>query len=289
MSEDAPDEKCLENYQYSFRKDIISNKVAFITGGGSGICFTIAEILMRHGCHTAIAGRNLDRLKKSSQTLSKTTGRRCLPVQMDVRKPQEVITGVEACLQEFGRIDILINGSAAGNFLCPLESMSFNAFKTVLEIDTLGTYNVSKVAYDKYFNANGGVIINITATLHYRGTVLQAHVGSAKAAIEALTKHQALEWGPQGIRVICVAPGPIDDTEGMRRLGGGVPKEIINNSIPIGRMGTKREIGEICLFLVTDMAGLITSSTIIADGASWLSDSDTQRRMEMFRSLKGKL
>lgn len=288
MSEDAPEETCHESYQYSFRNDILCGKVAFITGGGSGICFTIAEIFMRHGCHTAIAGRNVDRLKKSSQTLSKTTGCRCLPVQIDVRKPQEVINGVEACLQEFGRIDILING-AAGNFLCPLQSMSFNAFKTVLEIDTLGTYNVSKVVYDKFFKANGGVIINITATLHYRGAVLQAHVGSAKAAIEALTKHQALEWGPEGIRVICVAPGPIEDTEGMRRLGGGVPKEIINNSIPIGRMGTKREIGEICLFLVTDMAGLITSSTIIADGAAWLSDSSSQKRMEMFRSLKGKL
>uniref|UniRef100_A0A2C9L9C3 Peroxisomal 2,4-dienoyl-CoA reductase [(3E)-enoyl-CoA-producing] n=1 Tax=Biomphalaria glabrata TaxID=6526 RepID=A0A2C9L9C3_BIOGL len=289
MSEtQAPDEKCLESYVYSFRKDIIKDKVALITGGGSGICFTIAEIFMRHGCHTAIAGRNVDRLNKSARTLRETTGCRCLPIQMDVRKPQEVIAGVDTCLKEYGRIDILING-AAGNFLCPLDKMSFNAFKTVLEIDTLGTFNVSKAVYDQYFKAHGGVIINITATLHYKGTALQAHAGSAKAAIEALTKHQALEWGQQGIRILCVAPGPIDDTEGMRRLGGGIPKEILNSVIPIGRMGTRKEIGEICLFLVTDMAGLITSSTVIADGAAWLSDDNSHRRVEFFNKLMAKM
>ncbi|KAH9495815.1 Peroxisomal 2,4-dienoyl-CoA reductase [Bulinus truncatus] len=288
MSEAVPEEKCLENYVYNFRKDIIKDKVALITGGGSGICFTIAEIFMRHGCHTAIAGRNLDRLKKSAHSLHAATGYRCLPIQMDVRKPQDVIAGVEICLKKYGRIDILING-AAGNFLCPLEKMSFNAFKTVIEIDALGTYNVSKVVYDQCFKAHGGVIINITATLHYTGTALQAHVGSAKAAIEALTRHQALEWGPQGVRALCVAPGPIDDTEGMRRLGGGVPKEFINSSIPIGRMGTRKEIGEICLFLVTDMAGLITSSTVIADGAAWLCNENSHRRVDFYNKLMSKM
>ncbi|KAH9519403.1 Peroxisomal 2,4-dienoyl-CoA reductase [Bulinus truncatus] len=219
MSEAVPEEKCLENYVYNFRKDIIKDKVALITGGGSGICFTIAEIFMRHGCHTAIAGRNLDRLKKSAHSLHAATGYRCLPIQMDVRKPQDVIAGVEIRLKKYGRIDILING-AAGNFLCPLEKMSFNAFKTVIEIDTLGTYNVSKVVYDQCFKFCSGIFI-YTIDEHakameieqkrigswrsdnqyyshialYRNSNFQAHVGSAKAAIEALTRHQALEWG----------------------------------------------------------------------------------------------
>ncbi|GFO43292.1 peroxisomal 2,4-dienoyl-coa reductase [Plakobranchus ocellatus] len=182
MASEEVVEKCIENYKYSFRNDILSEKVAFITGGGSGICFTIAEIFMRHGCHTVIAGRKLGRLQLSAETLSKATGLRCVPVQADVRKPQDVIAAIDKCLQEFGRLDIVING-AAGNFLCPLENMSFNAFKTVLEIDTMGTYNVSKVAFDKYFKDHGGVIINISATLHLRGNLLQAHVGVAKAGI----------------------------------------------------------------------------------------------------------
>jgi len=267
---------------------IAINKVAFITGGGSGICFTIAEIFMRHGCKTAIAGRKVDRLRKSAQTLTAATGVKCLPVQMDVRKPSEVMAGVDACIQEFGRIDVLVNG-AAGNFLCPLENMSFNAFKTVIEIDTFGTFNVSKVVHEKFFKNNGGVIINITATLHYRGQIMQAHVGTAKAAIEYLTRFQALEWGPQGVRVVCVAPGPIGDTEGMRRLSMGQSDEQINRFIPIRRQGNRKEIGEICLFLSTPMAGLITSSTIIADGANWIASGFEDQALEGFKKFAAKM
>uniref|UniRef100_A0A0B6ZXM4 Peroxisomal 2,4-dienoyl-CoA reductase [(3E)-enoyl-CoA-producing] n=2 Tax=Arion vulgaris TaxID=1028688 RepID=A0A0B6ZXM4_9EUPU len=286
--QEVPVEKCLTDYKYSFSKDLLRGKVAFITGGGSGICFTIAEIFMRHGCHTIIAGRKLDRLQLSSKSLSEATGCRSLPVQMDVRNPQNVMAAVDKALQEFGHIDILING-AAGNFLCPLEAMSFNAFKTVLEIDTLGTYNVSKVIFDKYFKDHGGVIINITAMLHHRGTILQAHVGSAKAAIETLTRHQAVEWGPKGIRVLCVAPGPIADTEGMNRLGRGLSSQELGRRAPIRRMGSKTEIAEICLFLVTDMAGLITSSTIEADGAHWLSDGSEEQQVEMYKAFVSKI
>jgi len=284
---DVPVEKCLDSYNYAFDKNTLKNKVAFITGGGSGICFTIAEIFMRHGCQTAIAGRKMDRLQKSSETLTKATGMKCLPVQMDVRKPNDVLKAVDACLETFGRIDILING-AAGNFLCPLESMSFNAFKTVIEIDTLGTYNVSKVCYDKYMKNHGGVILNITATLHYRGTILQAHVGTAKAGIEYLTRHQAIEWGPQGVRVVCVAPGPIADTEGMRRLNFR-SDEALNKTIPIRRQGSRQEIGEICLFLSTPMAGLISSSTILADGASWMATGHEDETLEMYRKFLARM
>lgn len=129
---------------------------------------------------------------------------------------------------------------AAGNFLAPLASLSYNAYKTVIEIDTMGTFNVSKTVFDKYMKDHGGSIVHISALLHQRGSLMQAHAGSAKAAIgaysilpilstsvflikihtDALTKHMAVEWGPLGITVNGIAPGPIGDTEGMRRLGG---------------------------------------------------------------------
>lgn len=114
---------------------------------------------------------------------------------MDVRKPEAITKAVEEALGHFRRIDILIN-NAAGNFLCPAENLSFNAFKTVMEIDAHGTFNVSKAVFDKYMKNSGGVIINITATLSVRGAALQTHAGTAKAAIEAMTKHLAVEWGP---------------------------------------------------------------------------------------------
>ncbi|EAW85816.1 2,4-dienoyl CoA reductase 2, peroxisomal, isoform CRA_f, partial [Homo sapiens] len=99
---------------------------------------------------------------------------------MDVRAPPAVMAAVDQALKEFGRIDILIN-CAAGNFLCPAGALSFNAFKTVMDIDTSGTFNVSRVLYEKFFRDHGGVIVNITATLGNRGQALQVHAGSAKA------------------------------------------------------------------------------------------------------------
>ncbi|KAK7111591.1 hypothetical protein V1264_011198 [Littorina saxatilis] len=283
-----PVERCMDSYEYIFQKDILRNKVAFITGGGSGICFTIAEVFMRHGCDTVILGRKMDRLQLSAQTLQQATGRRCLPVQMDVRQPKMVLEAVDAALKEFGRIDYLING-AAGNFLCPLETMSFNAFKTVMEIDTLGTFNVSKAIFDKYMKANGGVIINITATLHFRGTSLQTHVGAAKAAIEAMTRHMAVEWGQNGIRVMCVAPGPIEDTEGMRRLGGAgmssEMKEMFKKNIPVQRSGRRVDIADICLFILSRGGQLLTGTTVIGDGGAWLTEDNSSMRMSMIKAM----
>uniref|UniRef100_A0A8C2H1G2 Peroxisomal 2,4-dienoyl-CoA reductase [(3E)-enoyl-CoA-producing] n=1 Tax=Cyprinus carpio TaxID=7962 RepID=A0A8C2H1G2_CYPCA len=216
--EDTETDECMSTYTHIYSPDLLIDQVAFITGGGSGIGFRIAEVLMRHGCDTVIASRNLEKLTEAAKKLSSTTGRRCLPIAVDVRQPETISAAMDETLKTFGRVDILIN-NAAGNFLCPATSLSFNAFKTVMEIDTMGTFNTSKVVYDKWFKDHGGSIVNISATLGYRGQALQVHAGSAKAANDAMTRHLAVEWGPSGVRVNTVAPGPISGTEGYRRLG----------------------------------------------------------------------
>ncbi|XP_058566129.1 peroxisomal 2,4-dienoyl-CoA reductase [(3E)-enoyl-CoA-producing] isoform X2 [Neofelis nebulosa] len=216
---DVSEDECLPEYRHLFCPDLLRDKVAFITGGGSGIGFRIAEIFMRHGCHTVIASRSLPRVSMAARKLAAATGQRCLPLSLDVRAPPAITAAVDQALKEFGKIDILIN-CAAGNFLCPASTLSFNAFKTVMDIDTLGTFNTSRVLYEKFFRDHGGVIVNITATLGSRGQVLQVHAGSAKAAVEAMTRHLAVEWGPQNIRVNSLAPGLISGTEGFWRLGG---------------------------------------------------------------------
>lgn len=113
-------------------------------------------------------------------------------------------------MEEHGKIDILVNG-AAGNFLCPFESLSKNAFNTVLMIDTVGTFLLSKYV-NQYCFEKGGIIINISASLHYNGTALQTHSGTAKAGVDALTKHMAVELGPKGVRVVGISPGVIAGT-----------------------------------------------------------------------------
>jgi peroxisomal 2,4-dienoyl-CoA reductase len=114
---------------------------------------------------------------------------------------------VQKVVAEHGNINILVNG-AAGNFLCPFEQLSKNAFTTVLMIDTVGTFLLSKFV-NQYCFGSGGVIINISASLHYNGTALQSHAGAAKAGVDALTKHMAVELGPKGVRVVGISPGPI--------------------------------------------------------------------------------
>ncbi|XP_060071761.1 peroxisomal 2,4-dienoyl-CoA reductase [(3E)-enoyl-CoA-producing]-like isoform X2 [Ylistrum balloti] len=281
-------EECIKDYKYIFQPELLRGKVAFITGGGTGICFTIAEVFMRHQCDTVICSRKMDKLRESAETLSKATGRRCVPVQMDVRTPESIMKAADTALSEFGRIDYLING-AAGNFLSPITGLSFNAFKTVMEIDAHGTFNVSKVIYEKYMKDHGGVIVNITATLQTRGQVLQAHAGSAKAAIEAMTKHMAVEWGMDGVRVMCVAPGPIEDTEGMRRLSRGRINDEYVKGIPIQRMGTREEMGNTVLYVVSDAAQLVTGTVLIADGGHWLSNPNNYYQTKKLMQKKSQL
>ncbi|XP_015285210.1 PREDICTED: peroxisomal 2,4-dienoyl-CoA reductase [Gekko japonicus] len=266
---DVDTDDCLQEYCNLFSLDILKGKVAFITGGGSGIGFRIAEVLMRHGCQTIIASRNLQKLTEASQKLSAATGQRCLPLVLDVRQPQMIVAAVDEALKEFSRIDILVN-NAAGNFLCPANSLSFNAYKTVIDIDTLGTFNVSKVLYDKCLRDHGGVIVNITATLSYRGQALQVHAGTAKAA--STTKHLAVEWGPNRIRVNSLAPGPITGTEGFRRLGGRHAESSgVYQTIPLLRMGNKTEIAHSVLYLASPLASYVTGTTLVVDGGSWLT------------------
>lgn len=281
-------EQCIAGYKYIFNKDLLKGQVAFVTGGGTGIGFTITEVLMRHGCDTIIASRRLDKLRESAASLEAATGRKCLPVQMDVRDPKKVQAAVGEAMRTFGKINILVN-SAAGNFLCPAEGLSFNAFKTVMDIDAIGTFNTTKVVFDEYMKKHGGVIINITATLQVRGQVYQVHAGCAKAAIEAMTKHLAVEWGEKGIRLMCVAPGPIAETEGFSRLGGKTIREDYIKSIPIQRVGTREDIGNTVLYCVSDAAQLLTGTTVIADGGAWLTSENNLRRVRRIMEMHAKM
>ncbi|NXV69803.1 DECR2 reductase, partial [Molothrus ater] len=272
---DEDGDECLPQYRHLLSPDLLQGQVAFITGGGSGIGFRIAEIFMRHGCRTVIASRNLQRVAEASKKLVAATGQQCLPLCIDVRQPQTITAAVDEALQEFKRIDILING-AAGNFLCPASALSFNAFKTVIDIDTMGTFNTSKVLFEKYFQDHGGVIVNITATLSYRGQALQVHAGAAKAAIDAMTRHLAVEWGPNNIRVNSLAPGPISGTEGFRRLGGKFAEKSNQFSvIPLQRAGNKTEIAHSALYLASPLSSYVTGTTLVVDGGSWLTSPNS--------------
>jgi peroxisomal 2,4-dienoyl-CoA reductase len=254
-----------------FQPNILEGQVAFVTGGGSGIGKAIVRRFMEHGAHAVIASRNLEKLETAAHELAAATGRRCLAVQADVREPAQIEAAIDTAVRELGRLDILVN-NAAGNFLSPAAALSYKGFATVHAIDTLGTFNTSKAAFARWMREHGGAIINISATLHYNGTPLQVHAGTAKAAVDAMTKHLAVEWGPARIRVNGIAPGPIADTEGMKRLAPApeITKKL-ERQIPLGRFGTADEIADMALYLASDAARWVTGATFVVDGGAWLT------------------
>jgi peroxisomal 2,4-dienoyl-CoA reductase len=253
-----------------FQSDALKGKVALVTGGGSGICRGMAETLMAHGCDVAITSRKQERLDATATELSSGSGQGWYPVAADVRDADAVQNMVTKCLDHYGRLDILING-AAGNFLSPAAMLSPNGFKTVMDIDACGTFNVSSIVFKEVMRHAGGVILNVSATLHYTGIPMQVHAGAAKAAIDAMTRHLAVEWGPAKVRVNGIAPGPVDDTEGMKRLLPADMREAMEKSIPMGRFTRIAEVADAALFLVSDAARFITGQTLVVDGGAWMT------------------
>jgi len=222
--------------------------------------------MMRLGVKATIVGRNGERLKAAAKELSDATGQECLPVAADVRKPETLVEAVKQTVEKFGRIDFVICG-AAGNYLAPIEKVSNNAFRTVIEIDTIGTYHTIKATLP-YVRETQGTYLHISATLHYRGTSYQAHVSAAKAAVDALSRVLAVEEGPRGVRSNVIAPGGIEDTEGWTRLtpGDSSMSNLVASQVPLGRAGRTQDIANSAIFLFSPAANYITGQILVVDG-----------------------
>jgi peroxisomal 2,4-dienoyl-CoA reductase len=248
-----------------FNDNLFLGKIALITGGGTGIGRGMALGLAKHGADVAIVSRKQENLTAAADEISKTTGRRCLSLVADVRQPDAVESAVNRAVQELGRLDFLVN-NAAGNFLCPSADLSPNGFGTVLDIDTKGTWNVARAAYHAWLKEHGGQILNISATLHYGGTPAQLHVAAAKAAVDAVTRTLAVEWGSQGIRVNAIAPGPIGDTEGARRLFPGKVADVLRTATPTGRLGSIDDVVNLALFVLSEAGSHLNGAILVSDG-----------------------
>ena len=249
--------------------------MAFVTGGGTGITGGIARALAEAGAKVALVSRKVEHLEPAAEKI-RAAGADALAVAADVRNMEEVERAIAATLTQFGRLDIIVNG-AAGNFLCAAEEMSPNAFGTVVDIDLKGTFNVCRAAFAE-LKKNRGQILNISATLHYLGTPLQLHVSAAKAGVDALTRQLAVEWGRYRIRVNAIAPGPIEDTEGMQRLVPPQIKEKLMRSIPAGRFGKIKDIERAAVFLCSEAASFINGEILVVDGGQWLSSGRVLER-----------
>lgn len=251
----------------AFERSLLAGRSALVTGGGTGICRGIALALAAHGCDVAIVSRTADHLEPTAAAIA-SLGVRALAVAADVRRPDEVAAAVAQAAETFGHLDIVVNG-AAGNFVARAEELSPNGFGTVVDIDLKGTFNVSRAALP-HLKASRGVVLNISATLQLLGTIGQVHAAAAKAGIDSMTRTLAVEWGPHGIRVNGLAPGPVDGTEGVRRLVTDEGRAAIAARAPLGRMATIDEVAQAALYLCSDASAFITGVTLVIDGGLWL-------------------
>ena len=255
--------------QTIFRDGLLTGKVAFVTGGGSGICQRIAERFAEQGAQVTLVGRKQERLDAAAETIRQAGGE-ASGFAADVRNYEALAEALGKTRERYGEIDILLCG-AAGNFPAPALGMSSNGFKSIIDIDLLGTFNTCRAAYE-HLRKPGASVIAISATHAFRPIPLQAHVCAGKAGVDILIKTLAVEWGGAGVRLNVISPGPVEDTEGMRRLG---PTEEIRSriaaAIPLQRFATKDEIADLALFLASPAAAYITGAVLVCDGGQSLT------------------
>lgn len=251
----------------SWKPDLFKGKVVFVTGGAGTICRVQVEALVLLGANAAIIGRNPEKTAKAAKEIQDLRpGAKVIGIgQVDVREVEQLADAAKKTVAELGRIDFVIAG-AAGNFLSDFNHLSANAFKSVVSIDLLGSFNTVKATFSE-LKKNKGAILFVSATLHYYGVPFQTHVGAAKAGIDALSNALAVELGPLGIRSNCIAPGAIAGTEGFERLSPSGTEGL--GKVPLARWGTTRDIAESTVFLFSPAASYVTGTIQVVDGGYW--------------------
>ncbi|XP_061117897.1 2,4-dienoyl-CoA reductase [(3E)-enoyl-CoA-producing], mitochondrial-like isoform X2 [Conger conger] len=251
---------------------LFKNKVAFITGGGTGLGKGMTTTLSTLGAKCFIASRKLDVLKQTAKEISNQTGNEVYAVQCDVRDPSSVKACVDELINVAGLPDVVIN-NAAGNFISPSEKLSANALKTITDIVLNGTAYVTLEVGKRLIKAEkGAAFLVITTTYAKSGSGYVIPSASAKAGVEALCKSLAAEWGRYGMRFNIIQPGPIKTKGALSRLDpmGTFEKSLISR-IPTGRLGTPGEIANLAAYLCSDYASWVSGAVIRMDGGEYIS------------------
>ena len=253
-----------------FSERMLKDRVAVVTGGGTGIGLAVAKRLGELGARIVIGSRNSANLESGNAEL-RHSGLDPLTVQVDVRNPEQVDELVERTVKHFGRIDILVN-NAAGNFICRAEELSPNGWNAVVGIVLNGTFYCSRaVGRHMIQRGAGGTIVSILANYVWTGSAGTIHSAAAKAGVMSMTQTLAVEWARHKIRVNAVAPGPVESPGAAKQLWNTPDAvERITELVPLKRWGKPEEVADAVAFLVSDHAGYITGEVLTVDGGSWL-------------------
>ncbi|KAI7267278.1 peroxisomal 2,4-dienoyl-CoA reductase-like protein SPS19 [Hortaea werneckii] len=277
-----------------WRDGLFQNKVLFCTGGAGTICSMQVRAFVALGGNACVIGRNPQKTEQGAKDITAVRpGAKVIGIgNVDVRDPKMLKDAADRCAKELGGIDFAIAG-AAGNFLAPMAQLSPNAFKSVMDIDALGSYNTAKAVLPYLVESakrnpnsgksgsaqgTGGRMIFVSATFHYRGQPLQAHVAAAKAAVDQISHSVAIEYGPYGITSNVITPGPISGTEGMERLSKSDEASVkaTKKIVPLGRWGETREIADATTYLFSEAGSYVNGNTLVVDGGAWRTSGASQ-------------
>ena len=244
-----------------FRPGLFEGRRVLVTGGATGIGFAIADAFKRLDAEVHLLSRDEGRLRAAVDRLSAHGDGTARHHAADVRDAARI----EAVAEALGPVDILVN-AAAGNFPAPFAALSENAFNAVVDIVLKGTANVCRSVGGRMAQGPGGALLNVVAGYAWTGAPGVSHSGAAKAGVLNLTRSLAVEWAPK-VRANAVSPGPIDGTEGMKRLGDDLGlRGAVERSVPARRMGTPDEVAQACVFLASPAASYVTGACLVVDG-----------------------
>jgi len=256
----------------------LEDKTAIVTGGGTGIGKSIAIEFARAGADVALCSRKMEHLEPVVKAIEQM-GRRAFAEVVDVRVEEQVKGIVERAVKEFGRLDVMVNNAGA-SFRAKPEDISANGWNTVVGINLTGVFLGCKWAGRQMMDQGSGAIINISSIAGVYGSTMMPHYGAAKSGVIMLTRELGTAWGRQGVRVNCIAPGPVE-TEGylevLKKTDPDAEKTYatIASRVAMGRWGKVEEIAYPCIFLASDASAWITGTTIVVDGGPSPRETDS--------------
>jgi citronellol/citronellal dehydrogenase len=248
-------------YRSPLRPDANAGRVALVTGGGTGIGRATALELAGSGARVAICGRREEPLARVRGEI----GDACLAVAADLREPDGVERVVDAALERFGRLDVLVN-NAGGQFSAPAEEISEKGWTAVERVTVDAVWSMTRAVATRALIPGGGGLVVFVGFSPLRGIPGFAHASAGRAAVANLASGLALEWSRHRIRTVCVAPGTIL-TEGLEGYGHEAVEQW-TRSVPLGRLGRPEEVASLIAFLASDGGAYVTGTTIVVDGGA---------------------
>ena len=272
-----------------FKNDLLKNKTIIITGGGTGLGKSMATRFGELGANLVLTSRRQEVLDEAAREINDKTGAEILTVSTDIRHSDQVTEMVKKAVGKFGKIDCLLN-NAAGNFISPTENLSENAFRTIIDIVLVGTFNCTQAAGKAMRDSGGGVILNIVTTYAFTGSGYVVPSACAKSGVLAMTRSLAVEWAKYGIRTNAIAPGPFPTKGAWKRLvppGLNIEKKMMER-VPLKRFGEHDELANLASYLMADESGYMNGEVITMDGGEWLKGAGQFNALEKMPKLAWK-